>query len=140
MLKSFGKIHNSLSVLFARRRSLSLSYFLEDPLDTAMEEPGDVMEGHFVVVANNGEETKRFVVELHYLSKPSFLGLLELAREEYGFEQEGALVIPCHPQEIEKILDETREEYARDGGCLEFNLQALVHRKLMYMYNVFFFS
>ncbi|KAK7345528.1 hypothetical protein VNO77_16132 [Canavalia gladiata] len=103
----FGKIHCSLSVLLASRRTRGLGNNLnEDPLETAME-------GHFVVLAKNGEETKRFVVELHYLSEPAFLGLLERAKEEYGFNQKGVLVIPCHPQELEKILEEPRDDSVR---------------------------
>ncbi|XP_059428590.1 auxin-responsive protein SAUR71-like [Corylus avellana] len=69
--------------------------------------PDDVSEGHFVVFAVKGEETKRFVVELDYLTNPAFLRLLETAKEEYGFRQKGALEIPCPPEELQKILDDT---------------------------------
>ncbi|KAK7392456.1 hypothetical protein VNO78_20895 [Psophocarpus tetragonolobus] len=117
LTKSFlCKIHDGLSVVFAPiRRSLTF-ISNEDPLGTATEVPDDVLEGHFVVLANKGEETKRFIVELHYLDDPAFLGLLERAREEYGFRQKGVLVIPCHPQELEKILERPRHESAGDGG------------------------
>ena len=57
--------------------------------------PDDVSEGHFAVLAVKGEETKRFIVELDYLTNPAFLRLLEKAKEEYGFRQKGALHIPC---------------------------------------------
>ncbi|XP_027363128.1 auxin-responsive protein SAUR72-like [Abrus precatorius] len=113
MLRSFfSKIHDSLSVVLASRRSSPTinNNLNEDPVETAMEVPDDVLDGHFVVLANKGEETKRFVVDLHYLRDPAFLGLLERAKEEYGFKQKGVLVIPCHPQELEKILEEQRDD------------------------------
>ncbi|KAK7285021.1 hypothetical protein RJT34_19777 [Clitoria ternatea] len=75
---------------------------------TTTRVPEDVREGHFAVIAIQGEETKRFVVELHYLTDPSFMKLLELAREEYGFGQKGALAVPCSPQELQNIIDNIR--------------------------------
>ncbi|KAG6607164.1 Auxin-responsive protein SAUR50, partial [Cucurbita argyrosperma subsp. argyrosperma] len=68
--------------------------------------PEDVKEGHFAVVAVDGEEAKRFVVPLSCLTHPMFLRLLEEAAEEFGFDHEGALAIPCQPSEVQRILDE----------------------------------
>ncbi|OAY68191.1 Auxin-responsive protein SAUR32 [Ananas comosus] len=39
---------------------------------------------------------RRFVVSLEQLSHPLFAELLDEAEREYGFEQKGAIVIPCH--------------------------------------------
>ncbi|CAK8543880.1 unnamed protein product [Lathyrus sativus] len=64
-----------------------------------------VPEGYFVVVAMQGEERKRFVLELEYLRDSRFMKLLEEAKEEYGYEQEGAIAVPCRPQELEKIIE-----------------------------------
>ncbi|XP_031123307.1 auxin-responsive protein SAUR71-like [Ipomoea triloba] len=65
----------------------------------------DVKEGHFAVMAvDNDEKLKRFIVPLSCLTHPSFLRLLEKAAEEYGFEHEGALMLPCRPIELERIL------------------------------------
>ncbi|XP_027343376.1 auxin-responsive protein SAUR50 [Abrus precatorius] len=66
--------------------------------------PEDVKEGHFAVIAEGGEEPKRFVLPLSCLNNPTFLKLLEEAAEEYGFDHEGALTIPCRPSELERIL------------------------------------
>ncbi|KAL2332009.1 hypothetical protein Fmac_019590 [Flemingia macrophylla] len=66
--------------------------------------PEDVKEGHFAVIAECGEEQKRFVLPLSCLANPTFLKLLEQAEEEYGFDHEGAVTIPCRPSEIERIL------------------------------------
>ncbi|OIW05147.1 hypothetical protein TanjilG_02620 [Lupinus angustifolius] len=70
--------------------------------------PKDVKEGHFAVIAIQGEETKRFIVELEYLTDPDFLRLLEQAKEEFGFEQKGAIALPCRPQELQKIIENRR--------------------------------
>lgn len=66
--------------------------------------PEDVKEGHFAVIAEGGEEHKRFVLPLTCLSNPKFLKLLEQAEEEYGFDHEGAVTIPCRPSDLERIL------------------------------------
>ncbi|KAJ0663136.1 putative small auxin-up RNA [Helianthus anomalus] len=66
--------------------------------------PEDVKEGHFAVIASDDEEERRFVVPLAYLDQPSFQRLLERAAEEYGFNHEGALVVPCRPSELEWML------------------------------------
>lgn len=80
-----------------------MSNGFDEDVDTSAV-PKDVKEGHFAVVAVDGEEPKRFVVPLSCLTHPMFLRLLEQAAEEYGFDHEGALTIPCHPSEVEKIL------------------------------------
>ncbi|XP_074305167.1 auxin-responsive protein SAUR50-like [Silene latifolia] len=74
--------------------------------DSSYYVPKDVKEGHFAVVAmeEDGGVARRFVVPLKYLTQPLFLDLLERAAEVYGFDHRGALTIPCHPSEIERIL------------------------------------
>ncbi|XP_027363116.1 auxin-responsive protein SAUR32-like [Abrus precatorius] len=92
MLRSFvGKIQKGLSLIV--------------PLETANVVPNDVRKGYFAVLAIKDGETKRFVVDLDYLTDPAFLGLLDQAQEEYGFRQKGTLAVPCRPQEFQKILD-----------------------------------
>ncbi|KAK7345530.1 hypothetical protein VNO77_16134 [Canavalia gladiata] len=75
-----------------------------------------VRKGYFAVIAIKDGETKRFVVELEYLSDPAFLGLLDQARDEYGFRQKGTLALPCRPQELQNILDSTKRSYSYDDG------------------------
>ncbi|EXB55814.1 hypothetical protein L484_000894 [Morus notabilis] len=89
-----GKLQKRFSVLSAAKE-------LEVPTTV----PDDVKEGHFAVSAVKGAEKKRFVVKLKYLTSPAFMRLLEQAEEEYGFEQTGALVVPCRPDELHKILE-----------------------------------
>ncbi|KAK4440704.1 Auxin-responsive protein SAUR50 [Sesamum alatum] len=79
--------------------------------------PEDVKEGHFAVIAVDDDELKRFVVPLSFLTHPSFLRLLEQAAEEYGFDHDGALTVPCRPSELERILAEQwAEERVASGG------------------------
>ncbi|KAJ1384055.1 Small auxin-up RNA [Sesbania bispinosa] len=67
--------------------------------------PGDVKEGHFAVISEDGDELpKRFVVPLRSLNNTTFLTLLEQAAEEFGFDQDGALTIPSRPIEFEMLL------------------------------------
>ncbi|PIN04604.1 hypothetical protein CDL12_22858 [Handroanthus impetiginosus] len=68
--------------------------------------PNDVKEGQFAVLAMKNKEEKpiRFVVELCVLKHPAFLRLLKMAEEEYGFQQKGALAVPCQPDELSRIL------------------------------------
>ncbi|KAL7173731.1 hypothetical protein ACSBR2_033062 [Camellia fascicularis] len=85
----------------------------------ACDVPEDVKEGHFAVIAVDVDELKRFIVPLNYLTNPSFMRLLELAAEEYGFDREGALTVPCPPRDLERILAEQwakEERENRVGG------------------------
>lgn len=71
--------------------------------------PEDVKEGHFTVLAISDEEPKRFIVSLSCLSHPVFLKLLELAEEEFGFNQEGVLAIPCKASELERVIENSEK-------------------------------
>ncbi|KAL0417687.1 UNVERIFIED_CONTAM: Auxin-responsive protein SAUR50 [Sesamum radiatum] len=69
-------------------------------------------------MAVDDDELKRFVVPLSFLTHPSFLRLLEQAAEEYGFDHDGALTVPCRPTELERILAEqwAEERVVASGG------------------------
>ncbi|KAL1209535.1 Auxin-responsive protein SAUR50 [Cardamine amara subsp. amara] len=70
--------------------------------------PKDVKEGHFGVIAVDGcdEPSQRFVVPLMFLEHPRFRKLLERAEEEYGFDHNGAVMVPCRPSHLRMILTE----------------------------------
>ena len=78
--------------------------FDQEEFEVQTTVPEDVKEGHFAVLAMKGSEKKRFVVKLECLNSPDFQRLLEQAEQEYGFEQTGALVVPCRPRDLQKIL------------------------------------
>ncbi|KAI9153140.1 hypothetical protein LWI28_006611 [Acer negundo] len=94
-------LQKGLSFLLARNRVIA-----DDDDHEELMVAEDVKEGHFAVFAVKGEETQRFVVGLTCLTNPRFLRLLELAEEEYGFNQNGALKVPCRPQELHRILQD----------------------------------
>ncbi|KAA8544115.1 hypothetical protein F0562_022127 [Nyssa sinensis] len=110
-----AKLQKSLSL--GKRSASNYIDELED-LDDSTNVPNDVKKGHFAVIAVDDNELKRFVVPLSYLTHPSFLRLLEQAAEEYGFDHEGALTIPCRPEELQRILAEqwVEERQSRDGA------------------------
>ncbi|CAN0906349.1 Auxin-responsive protein SAUR50 [Linum grandiflorum] len=55
--------------------------------------PLDVPKGHFVVYV--GENRSRYIVPISFLSRPEFQSLLHKAEEEFGFDHDMGLTIPC---------------------------------------------
>ncbi|KAG8376600.1 hypothetical protein BUALT_Bualt09G0080400 [Buddleja alternifolia] len=86
--------------------SRSLDIFRGVEFEEVENVPEDVKEGHFAIVAAKNEKPIRFVVELCVLQHPAFLKLLQMAEEEYGFQQKGALAVPCRPDELRRILQD----------------------------------
>ncbi|KAK6231642.1 hypothetical protein SCA6_001715 [Theobroma cacao] len=104
------KLLRVISIFPSRGTDHSIVEFGEDVEETKMV-PKDVKEGHFAVIAVKGGKQKRFILELSYLRNPAFLTLLEQAKEEYGFRQKGVLVLPCEPEELQKILEDSTKIY-----------------------------
>ncbi|KAM6562798.1 hypothetical protein CsatB_022796 [Cannabis sativa] len=65
-------------------------------------ESTEVPKGYVAVYV--GPELRRFLIPTSCLSMPDFRGLMDKTAEEYGFEQEGAIEIPCDEQDFQKIL------------------------------------
>ncbi|CAN1255386.1 Auxin-induced protein 10A5 [Linum perenne] len=65
-----------------------------------------VPKGHIAVyVGEELGERKRFVVPISVLNHPSFLELLKLAENEFGYyPPHGALTIPCHENEFVHLV------------------------------------
>jgi SAUR family protein len=94
---------------FVEKIQKGISHFVHKRHDFSEElVPEDVREGYFAVVAMKDGEMKRFIIGLEYLSDPEFLGLLDQAKEEYGFMHKGAIVVPCQPQQLQNIIDGQR--------------------------------
>ncbi|PWA55919.1 small auxin-up RNA [Artemisia annua] len=72
------------------------------------------------VQKTDDDEEKRFVVPLVYLGHPSFQRLLERAAEEYRFNHEGALTVPCRPSELECMLTQRGSSLGDDIGWSSF--------------------
>ncbi|KAF5822750.1 putative small auxin-up RNA [Helianthus annuus] len=105
-----GKKNNGILrlrlVLERLQKSLFLAKKRQESYSSQDMVPKDVKEGHFAVIASDDYVERRFVIPITYLGHPSFLRLLERAAEEYGFDHERALMIPCRPSELEWMLEE----------------------------------
>ncbi|KAK7310587.1 hypothetical protein RJT34_08181 [Clitoria ternatea] len=55
--------------------------------------PLDVPKGHFAVYV--GENRTRHIVPISFLAHPQFQSLLRQAEEEFGFDHDMGLTIPC---------------------------------------------
>ncbi|RWR92282.1 Auxin-induced protein [Cinnamomum micranthum f. kanehirae] len=64
--------------------------------------PSDVPKGHFAVYV--GKNKSRFIVPISYLTHPVFQSLLQRAEEEFGFDYDKGLTIPC-----EEVVFRTRD-------------------------------
>ncbi|KAG0592322.1 hypothetical protein KC19_1G242500 [Ceratodon purpureus] len=64
--------------------------------------PAGVPEGCLAVYV--GPEMRRFVIQASFLYNQVFRELLKRSEEEYGFETEGGLRIPCEAEVFEKLL------------------------------------
>jgi len=64
--------------------------------------PLDVPKGHFVVYV--GENRSRYIVPISILSSPEFQTLLQQAEEEFGFDHDMGLTIPCEEVVFQSIL------------------------------------
>ncbi|WJX18135.1 hypothetical protein P8452_07969 [Trifolium repens] len=94
---------------FVEKIQKGISHFVHKRHEFSEElVPEDVREGYFAVVAMKDGEMKRFIIGLEYLSDPEFLGLLDQAKEEYGFMHKGAIAVPCQPQQLQNIIDGQR--------------------------------
>uniref|UniRef100_A0A453CSS7 Uncharacterized protein n=1 Tax=Aegilops tauschii subsp. strangulata TaxID=200361 RepID=A0A453CSS7_AEGTS len=63
---------------------------------------GPPPKGHLAVSV--GPAMRRFVIPTEYLKHQAFAALLREAEEEFGFQQEGLLRIPCDVPAFEAIL------------------------------------
>ncbi|PIN08931.1 hypothetical protein CDL12_18492 [Handroanthus impetiginosus] len=64
--------------------------------------PLDVPKGHFVVYV--GENRSRYIVPIAYLSRPEFQNLLQQAEEEFGFDHDMGLTVPCDEEVFQSLL------------------------------------
>lgn len=69
-----------------------------------MQEAVTVPKGHLAVyVGQNDGDSRRVLVPVIYFNHPLFGELLRGVEEEYGFNQQGGLTIPCGLSEFERV-------------------------------------
>ncbi|KAF4358334.1 hypothetical protein F8388_014604 [Cannabis sativa] len=64
--------------------------------------PLDVPKGHFVVYV--GENRSRYILPISFLNRPEFQTLLHKAEEEFGFDHDMGLTIPCQEDDIISLI------------------------------------
>lgn len=97
----------------------------EESLQNPTAPPPDVPKGYLAVYV--GEELRRFVIPTGYLRHSLFQVLLEKAEEEFGFNNQGGLTIPCEIETFKFLLkcieNQTRAEgnpdHAESSGNFE---------------------
>ncbi|CAL9009473.1 unnamed protein product [Prunus brigantina] len=99
-LNSSTSISSSRSMKFIKR-TLSFS-------DVSAAQNDVVPKGFLAICV--GKELKRFIIPTEYLGHQAFRILLREAEEEFGFQQEGVLKIPCEVPVFEKILKVVEEK------------------------------
>ncbi|KAE8735851.1 Auxin-induced protein 15A [Hibiscus syriacus] len=89
------KISNKLTQKAAIKQILKRcsSFSKKQGYDEEGRHPDDVPKGHFVVYV--GDNRRRYVVPISWLTHPEFQGLLQRAEEELGFNHDMGLTIPC---------------------------------------------
>lgn len=68
--------------------------------------PVDVPKGHFVVYV--GENRSRYIVPISFLTTPQFQSLLQRAEEEFGFDHDMGLTIPCEEVVFQSLTSALR--------------------------------
>ncbi|GAB4837670.1 hypothetical protein Ancab_002521 [Ancistrocladus abbreviatus] len=106
---------NSIKRIGFLKRTLSLP----DNLNSGLS--GSIAPKGFLAV-QVGEEMKRFIIPTSYLSHQAFGVLLKEAEEEFGFQQEGVLRIPCEVTVFENILKMVEaKNKAKSNQAVEFS-------------------
>ncbi|URE04917.1 hypothetical protein MUK42_20307 [Musa troglodytarum] len=69
-----------------------------------------------VRVGQEGEELRQFVVPVAYLDHPLFAELLDMAAQEYGFNQKGPIAIPCGVDHFRHVSDVIHSDQGAAAG------------------------
>ncbi|KAK4744068.1 hypothetical protein SAY87_010380 [Trapa incisa] len=68
--------------------------------------PLDVPKGHFAVYV--GHNRTRYIVPISFLARLEFQSLLQAAEEEFGFDHDMGLTIPCEEVVFESLTSALR--------------------------------
>ncbi|KAF3625449.1 Indole-3-acetic acid-induced protein ARG7 [Capsicum annuum] len=87
--------------------------------------PMDVPKGHFAVYV--GENRTRYIVPISILSRPEFRVLLQRAEEEFGFDHDMGLTIPCNEDFFESLTSSMLRYVSLYGSRAESHIAT--HRR-----------
>ncbi|KAL2326742.1 hypothetical protein Fmac_020169 [Flemingia macrophylla] len=108
--------------------------------------PVDVPKGYLAVYV--GSELRRFIIPTSYLSHHLFKVLLEKAEEEFGFDHDGGLTLPCEIETFKYLLkcieNEQKEQQLNENtlvdktpqSCCKFLCELTEHIRVMDLSNV----
>ncbi|GER28322.1 SAUR-like auxin-responsive protein family [Striga asiatica] len=77
-----------------------------------------------------GPDSRRFLIPTKILSVPKFKELMDKSAEEYGYEQQGGLSIPCDEDEFRKLLAKKKCSHRKKQNDCRLSKIELVVRRL----------
>ncbi|XP_072973826.1 protein SMALL AUXIN UP-REGULATED RNA 51-like [Typha angustifolia] len=97
-----NKLFQSAGLKHVLKRCSSLGRKQQGLEDYEGGRRSDVPKGHFAVYV--GRNRSRFVVPISYLAHPEFQLLLHSAEEEFGFDYDMGLTIPCEEVAFRSLI------------------------------------
>lgn len=94
------------------------------------ESPPDVPKGYLAVYV--GPELRRFIIPTTYLTHPIFKVLLEKAKDEFGYDHNGGLTLPCEI-EIFKYLLQYIEKHPKGYPVVDNSISEEVNACLKWL-------
>lgn len=91
-IRRVSNAHKAIGCVVSPKKRRGLAFENEN-MQSCTDIPKDVPKGHCAVYV--GSERRRFIIPTTYLHHSLFRALLEKAEEEYGFEYQMGLTIPC---------------------------------------------
>ncbi|KAK3022334.1 hypothetical protein RJ639_047039 [Escallonia herrerae] len=101
-----------------RCRPLHLSHSSDDSDDGSEHGPNRprTPSGSLAVYADADAERRRFVIPTRFLNLPVLVDLLDKAEEEFGYQSNGGLVLPCEAEFFAEILKLLVRDEQKFGG------------------------
>lgn len=93
---------------FDHRQFLLVKGSSEDGLS-----PAKTPTGFFAVYVGKERERERFVVPTNFLSHPLFKILLEKSYDEFGFEQQNGIIVPCSVSTFQQIVNAVESNHGK---------------------------
>ncbi|KAM6591789.1 hypothetical protein CsatA_014394 [Cannabis sativa] len=100
---SFGK-KNNINIIDEEEEEEVLGFYNNNNKNNNDGDniPNDVPKGHFAVYV--GENRRRYIIPIWWLTQPEFQTLLQRAEEEFGFNHHMGLTIPCEELTFQNLI------------------------------------